>query len=580
MRIGEVLDARQRKCRPSLSGAPTASFEISRQNAMADEIIGRLGKVLLTVYQGSTPIFTGECTDGEKVGQDGGTTITCNFLGPLGARLQKRLTGKVPFPGDVYTSSSHPNGRGQIAQAMLDTTNAEKDTGVRAGTVATLHPTTVGPVYYQPIAEQWGDMATARVYPYENPSFASHTYRDGFAHNLNSDLTGVPMDAPGGRNWSTSWTGAGDYHIYPFPSAGPSAGVVGRNHPGSQEDFANAGLASISGPIYAHVDFSHNAIENNLSGVFVRGTGTTDALIGQVLPTPAATTVAVVKRIGGVTAPHLVLVETAPIDANVIMSLRLHVEADGRWFLWYFPFGEEPVFPFASGQDTDLAPGGPLATGTIGMYDIGVTGQLRAYWSFRAKAPSTAMTLQGFEYELVPCEPLVDGSGVKIATWNVSARIGTDRPNVIFEWGTGDPTMETYQHLYSREGMLTQAYTLTDQIVNVSRNATAIATEGLYEEVVSSSLADAGLRQAFTDAHVAVRKQTRQTVAFTPSPSPNAPKYATDYFVGDTVTARILERDSTGAGAADLDATVRVYACEISIDEEGKVTERPILVQE
>lgn len=559
-RIGEVLNATERKVSLPLSAVPTASFQIRLDNPLANEITSRNGDVLLTVYQGSTLWFTGDLTTAEEVGGEG-TTLQCNFAGPLW-RLQKRLAGKVVSPG--YTDSSVS--RGTVAQTLLSVANTEKDTGIRAGTTATLHPTSVGPWYYKPVAEAFSEMAALKLYPFEDIT-SSPAIVDTFTTGT-SALTGRTLETPA-QTWSTLSGVSDDYQV--------ASGAAGRSVTVDPGQFAGrmarAGTNSYTN-VMAQINYGQTISDGPSSGVWCRGTSGTEVLIARRQQGADGTTISATKWTAGGDAT-LGSVQTALTPDGELRSLRLQAHDDGSWFVWDYETAVGPVFPMLSGVDSDLATGGPLETGGVGIYDKGTTGQtaIRYYFDFYAKVPTVAITLQGFEYELVPSEPTVDGDGVKIATLNASARLGTDKPNVIFEYGAGNRSVKSYQRVFDRGSLLTQGYTLTDTDVRKSFDLQAIADRGLYEEVVPNDLGDAGLRQALADAHVIVRKQAKQTVTF--APSTQAPVFGTDYVVGDTVRARV-----SANGVARLSGTLRVYGVEVSIDPEGKEEVSPVLVEE
>lgn len=74
-------------------------------------------------------------------------------------------------------------------------------------------------------------------------------------------------------------------------------------------------------------------------------------------------------------------------------AIRLKIDTAGRWWMWFF--GEEITNPTGgpqlSGQDDDLAAGGTLELGMVGVYDenTSATASTRTYNSFMAFEPAT-----------------------------------------------------------------------------------------------------------------------------------------------------------------------------------------------
>lgn len=183
--------------------------------------------------------------------------------------------------------------------------------------------------------------------------------------------------------------------------------------------------------------------------------------------------------------------------------------------------------------------------------------------------------------QFVPVEPVQDGTeadGVtpKIHLWtmNVAPDIGDVRPNVIFEYAIGNRAIKTYNKLLTRETLCNQAVSLPtadDADVRTSKDDASIAAIGLFEEVVTGDFVAPGLRQAYADANVDLRKFPQQIFDFEPTPV-NSPVYGVDYFLGDSVTARVLIN-----GIERFNATVRVHSVTITIDDAGTVTTVPNL---
>jgi hypothetical protein len=289
--------------------------------------------------------------------------------------------------------------------------------------------------------------------------------------------------------------------------------------------------------------------------------------------------ITVKKRLGGGTLTKLASSGPVPIDAR-LYNIRLAIDAAGNYAVFWWPTdGEDPAAPILTGNDPDLAVGSgtALESGQVGIYDANTStlAVTRTYDAFIANSHSDTLVWQTLNFELAPTEPTTDAEGVQIASFNASSAIGTSKPEVVFEYG-GNKAIRSYRRVLSREGLLNQAVSLsqnfpTDADTRVVTDEVSILARGLFEEVITSDIGDASLREALAAAHVAVRKDPRQIVTF--EPSQTAPVFGTDYIVGDTVTAR-----ATALGTVRFNGLFRVYGVEISIDENGRETISPTLV--
>lgn len=228
--------------------------------------------------------------------------------------------------------------------------------------------------------------------------------------------------------------------------------------------------------------------------------------------------------------------------------------------------------------DTINSTGGPepgyysgITTNTIGTSSSSSVGP---YWYKPVLEIIAEMSssFNGFDWEVAPTVPTDVGQPVKqIGLFNCSNLIGTTRPDAIFEYGTTAANVAEYKRQVSRDKLLTRGYILapgwptgTSQDALASSDGPAITARGWWEDVV----ADGGvtwdtLRQQLVDEHVAVRKQARQIVTF--SPAANAkPAPFTDYIVGDQVRARCIVE-----GATRFDAMFRVWGITFNIDKNG-----------
>jgi hypothetical protein len=100
-----------------------------------------------------------------------------------------------------------------------------------------------------------------------------------------------------------------------------------------------------------------------------------------------------------------------------------------------------------------------------------------------------------------------------------------------------------------------------------SQDAASQAARGVYMALIDNGGVEWDvLRQALADANVAIRKQARQVVTFTPKPNAT-PSPLDDYIVGDQVRARIVVN-----GVSWLDAMMRVWGITFALDNQGNET--------
>lgn len=189
-----------------------------------------------------------------------------------------------------------------------------------------------------------------------------------------------------------------------------------------------------------------------------------------------------------------------------------------------------------------------------------------------------------FDFQLSPVEPTSDSIGLKIASLDIRTRIGTNRPDVVFEYGGGSRTVRSYDFTRNRQDMLNRVFVLgadpgDDTLTVKAYNDTSQETHGLFEGLAPLDVGDATLRQQWAEINARVRGEARWTVDFVPSAT--APRFGAnpttdgDYELGDTVRLRIKT-----AGTERLDANLRVYGINVTIDDQGKETVTPKLSPE
>jgi hypothetical protein len=191
----------------------------------------------------------------------------------------------------------------------------------------------------------------------------------------------------------------------------------------------------------------------------------------------------------------------------------------------------------------------------------------------------------GFDWYMKP----ITGSSTKIARFEVDDVIGENKPNAIFEYGTGKKNMRTLNYLRDLGGVCNRAFHLPDEgllgseAVVKKEDATSIALRGLYEETVDlTNVTDLTMREQWAQNNVDVRKGARRVLSMTSdvadSDNPDhIPVPGTDYWLGDTVTARaVIQEDNSVL----FNGLVRVYAINVELNNNGTAKIAPVLVEE
>lgn len=222
------------------------------------------------------------------------------------------------------------------------------------------------------------------------------------------------------------------------------------------------------------------------------------------------------------------------------------------------------------------------------------TGWAGTWWNKNAAEgiAELAAGLNTFEFAVAPTEPTsVGGVGgwPQIGLLITGQNIGQSRPDAIFEYGTTRANISEYKRAISRDGLLTNAIISVQgwpnsippggvlpysQLQRVGGGTTIFApaapmsaditARGLFEEVVDDAgVLDDTTRAYMADYQVAVRKQPREVITFTPAPNAS-PEPFVHYTVGDTVRARAIV-----SGTLRFDALFRVWGLGFDIDENG-----------
>ena len=181
----------------------------------------------------------------------------------------------------------------------------------------------------------------------------------------------------------------------------------------------------------------------------------------------------------------------------------------------------------------------------------------------------------GFDWRILPKENFTNFQviGNKIGTMIMQPILGSTRDSVVFEYGTGKNNVVGYKRAVSRDGQANKVYHNAQAGPDAPGYPTKFASDAgsinswkLMEDLAEADLYDASLRQQLVDAHVAVRKNPRQTINFEPVNSlhERVPRFGIDFDIGDNVEARAVYR-----GSIRFDVLARVWAATFDIDNDG-----------
>lgn len=199
-----------------------------------------------------------------------------------------------------------------------------------------------------------------------------------------------------------------------------------------------------------------------------------------------------------------------------------------------------------------------------------------------------AAPLDGFDWRIVPVEPVVDGAGLKVAELNIYAALGSYQPDAVFAYSNDEDdrgNVNSYTRAITKQTMLNTGYSLPPGFPDSSAgavqtwaDATARARWHWREGVIPGDVADDALRLKLVQEHVAVRKNPRETIVIGAPRAgdlaelakqgihvPQSPIFGVDYDVGDVVPFR-----ASVDGQTRFDGLVRVYGADLAIDNNGR----------
>lgn len=189
----------------------------------------------------------------------------------------------------------------------------------------------------------------------------SYSAYDSFEQTSGA-LSGKSLPAPAGQTWG----GAGDADDFTVDASEDRAqrSAVSDSAGVQNGRFGQAGSSSY-GAIALRTTFGRVTQIAAYDGVYARYTDTNNFLLAYWYT--EGPTLNIVKRVAGVTTT--LASKQAPLaSAGSASTLQLFVTTDGRLYAWYAP-GQTLSDPLIVLQDADLATGGSLASGKIGIWD-------------------------------------------------------------------------------------------------------------------------------------------------------------------------------------------------------------------
>lgn len=198
-----------------------------------------------------------------------------------------------------------------------------------------------------------------------------------------------------------------------------------------------------------------------------------------------------------------------------------------------------------------------------------------------------ALTLDGFDWRIDPIDNFAGGAvtGQKIGAFLAQPVFGSDRPDAVFEAGTGRNNIVEYTRAVTRDTQANQVFHIASPGADApgfpvvsAIDASSIASYKLLEDLAQADLLDQTLRQRFVDEHIRVRRNPRQVITFQPhlpDEFGRVPQFGTDFAVADNVRARAQFGTSVR-----FDAMMRVWGVAFELNDEGSEKTTLTLAQE
>lgn len=201
-----------------------------------------------------------------------------------------------------------------------------------------------------------------------------------------------------------------------------------------------------------------------------------------------------------------------------------------------------------------------------------------------------AHTLNGFDWYIAPIEDEIANITNEAGSWDTpliglfeaNNTFGSDK-GLVLEYGYGQKNIRTMSYIRDLGDITNKAYHLpndlsTESVLNEA-SIPSITEHGRYESAADAfGITDTGLREAWLDEVIRVRRNPRYVVGMTldiDDGTGRVPQLGTDYWLGDMAEARAV------IGSSVLfSGKVRVYGVDIEIAESGSATVTPILLDE
>jgi hypothetical protein len=373
-------------------------------------------------------------------------TLVANFAGPFW-RLGKRLVAKSTIP---YQPT---NERSQIAWSLITAANAESvtttgaDTGIRQGTLGTTISTTAGPWQYKPVAEGLSELAAVSAYAFEFTNLAQDDF--SFSGALAARV------ATQGGTWGSSgdadgYTGTGTDGGVQRTAVSDSAPVTSGGH------FATLST-DITGSVMVQADFSTSLVPySGAFGVVARYADVDNWVAAVIVPFSPDSFVRLYKRVGGGTPTEVSSTSIGLASASTFYTIRLQIDAAGNWTLWLWTTATDPGIPgslgapVSGGPDSDMATGGPLEDGRVGLYDSNTdaTAVTRLADSFRAARALSYVDDFGFSGNLSTRTAPKGGTWTEVGATGNFTGTGTGTELGIQRTQTGDASRDAGRYAY------------------------------------------------------------------------------------------------------------------------------------
>lgn len=225
-------------------------------------------------------------------------------------------------------------------------------------------------LWLMPAGEGYGEVRS--LLQFESPTSVSA--RDEFNQSA-GNLAGKTAPVGG------TWAGLGDADDFTVETTGKTA-QRSRNDDTTSPRIELLGTATFTDTA-VQADVKMSAIGNTngdpVIGVVARTTDASNYLMAGISnATPGTSSpnwrLIVEETLAGVSTILFNAHVPVPQTANTYFSIRLSVDAAGRWTVWLFPQGRAPSSPVARGVSATLATGGGLASGRVGLRDVWANG--------------------------------------------------------------------------------------------------------------------------------------------------------------------------------------------------------------